>query len=325
VPKFLLKTDCELGTDLYFHLPENQTVVFFRGKGHRLSPEDMRKIEEVQFDALLTQESQRDALTQWMGRAVNGIIDVRDAGPDQALDSKQLEGTANVLIGSLEEATKSPYGDETPDARNLLSDVSTLVEQVVVQFKKARSAKDYEELLRASRGNALDPLQQHQRQVSAMSVMIMMSSGAATMNELADLGAAGLVHDLGLGEITLSIRDRHVVGMDGDLSSSEKLVHLRHTDLTLARLKARGIKLSPGALEIITKHHENWDGTGFKGITGPNIPRAARALRIADDLVSWMSNIMNFSGGLFGSFAELVGRTGMYDPELMASFGKSMR
>jgi HD-GYP domain-containing protein (c-di-GMP phosphodiesterase class II) len=324
VPNFLIQADSELQVDLHLHLPENDTVVFFRGKGVKLSASDREKLSKLRPESMIAPEAQRDELTRWIGQEASKFLETPTLETNEPISPSALTGTAELLLSPLEQPTQNPYGEIDPgDSRELLSDVSTLVEQVVLRFKQTRSAKDYEALLRESKGATLDPLQTHQRQVSALSVVILMSSGVATMEELSELATAALVHDLGMNEITLSIRDRHVVGMDDEFNPSEKLIHLRHLELGLERLKARKIKLTPGAAQIILEHHENWDGTGFRGTPGPQICRPARALRIADDLVSWVSNIMN-AGGLPGAYADLKRRASHYDPELMASLGEAL-
>ena len=48
--------------------------------------------------------------------------------------------------------------EEAPEPKDLLTEVAELLEQVLSQVKKARSAANYLELLKKSKGNAADPL-----------------------------------------------------------------------------------------------------------------------------------------------------------------------
>ena len=143
------------------------------------------------------------------------------------------------------------------------------------------------------------------------------------MDDLSDIAAAGLIHDLGLKEITKELADSHIKEIR-KLSNQEKLVYMRHIDLTLERLKKEKLSITPGVQRIIELHHENWEGSGFKGFMGNKIYRPARLLRIADDLVSLIQNQSNQMG--FSSALELLTKeTGAYDPIIFGSLIKNTK
>ncbi len=71
---------------------------------------------------------------------------------------------------------------------------------------------------------------------------------------------------------------------------SEKIIYLRHIDLVIDLLKKDKANISKNALNLIQQHHENWDGSGFKGLQGTAIQRSARILRIADDVVGCVNH-----------------------------------
>lgn len=333
VPKFLLRTGTVLEVDLFIFLPTNDTMVWFRRVGDTLSETDCRKLMGLQEGTILTRSEHKGALSAWLGKSMVGIASIGDIEPDEPIDPAALKGSADALLGTfhptfgapvLEESGKQ-YATEIEAApKELLTEVATLVEQVIAQMKKSRSAAAYAEFLKQSKGAAMDPLVAHQRQVSALGALLLMSSGQATMDELSDLGTAGLIHDMGLNNITLTLRDRHLVGMDTDFSPPEVLVYRRHPDLALDQMKAKKVHLTPGTVLIVEQHHENWDGSGFRGLAGEQISRGARALRIADDLVGWMSNLMN-SGNLIDAHAD-IGKRGssIYDPTFMRLLGESL-
>jgi response regulator RpfG family c-di-GMP phosphodiesterase len=333
VPKFLLRPNTVLEVDLYIFLPTNETMVWFRRVGDRLSESDSAKLMALQQGTVLTRGEHKEALSAWIGKSMVGIGSDEDLGPDEPIDPDALKSSADALLGTfhptfgapvLEETGKQLASEVEAGPKELLNEVAVLVEQVIAQMKKSRSASAYAEFLKTSKGAAMDPLVAHQRQVSALAALLLMSTGEATMDELSDLGAAGLIHDLGLNDITLSLRDQHLVGMDTDFSSSETLVYRRHPDLAIDQIKAKKVQLTPAAIQIVQQHHENWDGSGFKGLSGQQIARSARALRIADDLVGWMSNLMN-SGSLLEAHADLSKRgASLYDPNIMRVLGESL-
>src|ERR1041385_8721610 len=91
VPKFLLEEDRELGTDVLIHLPENKTVVFFRGKGDRLTAKDCEKLAKLPHGALLAPEVQREELTKWMSRGVTRVLEIDGVQPSEPLNPVQLQ------------------------------------------------------------------------------------------------------------------------------------------------------------------------------------------------------------------------------------------
>jgi response regulator RpfG family c-di-GMP phosphodiesterase len=287
----------------------------------------------LQEGTVLTRGDHKEALSAWIGKAMaSGFATDEDLAPDEPIDPAMLKSSADALLGTfhptfgaptLEETGKQLQSEVDQAPKELLNEVASLVEQVIAQMKKTRSAANYAEFLKSSKGQAMEPLVAHQRQVSALAALLLMSSGEATMDEISDLGTAGLIHDLGLNEITLSMRDQHIVAMDTDYSAPELLVYRRHPEIAVDKMREKKVHLSPDTVKIIEQHHENWDGSGFKGLAGPQIVRGARALRIADDLVGWMSNLMN-SGNLLDAHAELSKRAGIYDPEFMRLLGESL-
>jgi hypothetical protein len=330
VPRFLLQTPVVMEVDLYLYLPTNQTMIAFRQTGDQLSETDCAKLTPILDENLLTNDECKDALAAWIGNAMSSAAFKYGAAPEAPMDKGVLKSTAGALLGTFHPkfaAGRAPHGvkeqEAPPKGKDLLQEAAELVEQVLSQIKKSKSAAAYQELLQRSKGTGTDPLIAHQRQVSAMSALLLMNVGTASMDDLSDLGTAGLVHDLGLAEITQSLRERHLIGEDLAFNPSEKLIYLRHTDLAVDRLKAQSFRVTPQVLQIIQQHHESWDGSGFKGLPGPQTCAPARALRIADDLVAWMSNDKN-SGNLVDAQVELSKRGPIYDPAILQALRDSL-
>jgi diguanylate cyclase (GGDEF)-like protein/putative nucleotidyltransferase with HDIG domain len=92
------------------------------------------------------------------------------------------------------------------------------------------------------------------------------------------LRQAALMHDLG----KIGIPDR-VLTKRGALTDLDRKQVERHVNLGLEMLA--GVSFAADKLDIISAHHENFDGSGYpEGLSGEDIPLEARILRVADAL-----------------------------------------
>jgi HD-GYP domain-containing protein (c-di-GMP phosphodiesterase class II) len=109
---------------------------------------------------------------------------------------------------------------------------------------------------------------------------------------------------------------------DQPMSPPEKIIYMRHVDLSLERAKALKSGVTAGAIRIIEQHHENMDGTGFRGFRMGQIYRPARILRIADAFVSAIRGKAGEDGvrQTLEALAKQVGPSGdpIFDPSIMA-------
>lgn len=98
---------------------------------------------------------------------------------------------------------------------------------------------------------------------------------------------------------TLGLTDVEVFDMAGcailhDNALTEYLILARPADLRvleqfeahcpIGERNARAFPFAGNIDNIILEHHENWDGTGFHGLKGDNIPLRSAALRLADNM-----------------------------------------
>jgi len=95
-------------------------------------------------------------------------------------------------------------------------------------------------------------------------------------HDLATLQLAALVHDVGKAHVPAVILDK-----PGPLTAAEYEQVKRHAAAGADFLSRLGF--SPGVLEIVRHHHENWDGTGYPDrIRATTIPLGARILAVVD-------------------------------------------
>jgi diguanylate cyclase (GGDEF)-like protein len=103
-------------------------------------------------------------------------------------------------------------------------------------------------------------------------------------NELRAIEVGSIVHDIGKIGIADGILLKH-----GPLSQEERGEMRRHTDIASYILAE--LELPPIVKQMARSHHERYDGQGYPdGLTGEEIPLAARILSVADALDAMTSN-----------------------------------
>lgn len=132
---------------------------------------------------------------------------------------------------------------------------------------------------------------------------------------------ASRLHDVGKVGIPDSILRKR-----GPLTVEETVVMQRHTrigDAVLSRSASLAI-----ARVVAKSHHEHWDGTGYpSGLTGTDIPFAARVVAVADVFDALVSSRPYKDAWLVEKAAELIDR-GLgthFDPQIAGAFLKLYR
>src|SRR5262249_22953517 len=68
----------------------------------------------------------------------------------------------------------------------------------------------------------------------------------------------------------------------GRLTPAEFEVMKTHTEIGARILSGSRFPLMQLAAEIAQSHHESWNGSGYYGLVGENIPLASRIVTVAD-------------------------------------------
>lgn len=130
------------------------------------------------------------------------------------------------------------------------------------------------------------------------------------------LGA--LLHDV--GKIFIK---KEIINKPGSLTKSEWQEIKRHPFLGSAYVAKKGSG-DTAVTKIICYHHERWDGKGYLGLKGEEIPLFARIVTIADALDAMISpRSYRLSLSLHEAFGEINRGSGaQFDPHLIASLGQ---
>jgi len=129
---------------------------------------------------------------------------------------------------------------------------------------------------------------------------------------------AALLHDVGKVNISVDILRKAAA-----LSSDERQTIQEHTVCGASLIRPIGGMLGNIA-DVIEAHHENYDGSGYAGLKGEEIPLAARIIAVADVFDALLSDRpYRKSIGVFNALDNIVNSSGSrFDPEAVEALQK---
>jgi putative nucleotidyltransferase with HDIG domain len=124
---------------------------------------------------------------------------------------------------------------------------------------------------------------------------------------------AGLLHDVGKVDVSVDILRKAAA-----LSQDERQSIREHAARGAELVRPIGGILADIA-DAIEAHHENYDGTGYKGLRGEQIPLVARVIAVADVFDALLSDRpYRKSMGIFSALDNLVVSSGSrFDPSIV--------
>jgi putative nucleotidyltransferase with HDIG domain len=124
---------------------------------------------------------------------------------------------------------------------------------------------------------------------------------------------AGLLHDVGKVDVSVEILRKAAA-----LSTDERRSIREHAARGADLVRPIGGILADIA-DAIESHHENYDGTGYKGLKGEDIPLVARVIAVADVFDALLSDRpYRKSMGIFNALENLVVSSGTrFDPSVV--------
>ena len=161
-----------------------------------------------------------------------------------------------------------------------------------------------------------DTTGRHTQRVGALSVRIATELGLST-DEIENIKFATPLHDIG----KIGLPD-HILLKPGPLTASEYEQVKVHVTVGAAILGGSASPILQMAEQVALNHHERWDGSGYRGIAGMHIPRAARIVAVADVFDALISvRPYKAAWPIEKAIAEIVGLSGRhFDPEVVEAF-----
>lgn len=136
------------------------------------------------------------------------------------------------------------------------------------------------------------------------------------MKDTDNIYLLGILHDIGKVNIPISILDKTT-----PLTKNEFQLIKRHTEF--GQNIIAGIKGLPAEYSTVVRyHHENFDGTGYYGLSKDDIPLLSRMIRIIDSYDTMLHGRV-YKGGkkqreVIDEILYLGGQH--YDPELVIEY-----
>lgn len=303
-----------LPVDIYLNMSLNQADLLFRKKGDCLLEADLKSLRAAPDKAIRVRAEEYSILN-----IETRSHFLKEGIQNENFKSKEVKKAAADLLASVGNTPNQSTSDS-------LNEISEKVQDIIATMKNTPSVKSYFRLLESAK-KVGDPLEIHCREVSALAVLMLMTVGAKDATELSDIATAGLLHDVGLRSGPKSIMDAHCHGQN-EFSGAEKVAYLKHPEASLEIIKRDQIAVSAEVLRTIELHHENWDGSGFKGIVGNRIQKSARILRAADEVACRLSAAVGSEkfDQILAKISNLASQsqTSLFDPDIMLSLNASL-
>jgi hypothetical protein len=205
-----------------------------------------------------------------------------------------------------------------------LSFLSVLANQASVAIENARLYEtiqsDSREVVRALGRAAAAHDSSAQRMAERMAACVTLLAEALKLppEEAEVVKNAALLHDIGMLGVPEAVLEK-----PGKLSPEE--IRLVRTHCALGADLVGGICSLTPLVPLVLHHHERWDGTGYPaGLKGPEIPRGARLIALADAFEK-MTSERPYRLALSRNLAldEIQKESGrQFDPEVVEAFLK---
>jgi len=203
-----------------------------------------------------------------------------------------------------------------------LTEHTALLEQRVEARTAELAASQREILLRLALAGEYrdDTTGHHTQRVGALSVTLATELGLPA-DQIETIKYATPLHDIG----KIAIPDR-ILLKPGPLTPAEYEEVKRHVTVGASILTGGTSSILQLAEQVALNHHERWDGSGYLGVSGIRIPRAARIVAVADVFDALVSiRPYKRSWPIDQAVAEIVRLSGRhFDPEVVEAFNRTV-
>lgn len=169
------------------------------------------------------------------------------------------EKAEEILQSTFQENEKPKKSDQDREDQERKQKARDIVRNFV---KKPESVKEEDEKLLDTIWSAAQTNREleHAANVGTLAVLFAMSFGNMQRTELWELATAGLLHDLGLGQIGHPFASKPWAQLNDPTTAA---VYHSHVNLSIELLREMAPDLPDRVYMMVREHHEKFDGSGY--------------------------------------------------------------
>lgn len=244
--------------DVFVYLPANQRVVLLRKGGNLLEPQVQERFKQNQKWTLYIRRSDLNAFQADLGKS---IFNESGAGSEVKAHLQQ------ALHGFFSE---TEYSEQ--ESEQVLHNLKAALDKQMLSNSSTREKWQTANAIVSEKLTYLS----HSQNVASYCATFGRALGFEPMS---DLALAGLLHDVGLGELPPELLWKTHAMMSEDERAQYRL-HPGFAKNTLQKLTKGNEKV----IEAILYHHERLDGSGYPyGLKADKLPLMAKILALSDE------------------------------------------
>lgn len=257
-------TELSFGTRIY--LPTNNKFVTFAREGEAISEEKLAKLGERGQNTLFVH---KDEMSRFQEYTVDAFKRVGRSGMSATEKEARLKAGIRELVSDMfvQDTQTSTFGRSSA----LLGELQTVVKTLVEEESPGILAK-IDQMV-----NQESDFYGHLSRVATYATLFAI---ALEVEKPAELGLAGILHDIGLTALPASV----MTSDPTSLTPEGRAAYDKHPELSLDIIKMKRMVVSDRVQKAIVQHHERLDGAGTPNqLPGRKFTKEAQILSIANE------------------------------------------